>query len=68
MPQQNVTIIYEDNRGCLQMTQALKPTRHTRHVETKHFAIPHWVQTDQLHIAKINTSDDASDVLTKATG
>ena len=25
--------IYEDNRGCLQMTQALKPTKRTRHVD-----------------------------------
>ena len=50
------------------MTQALKSTRRTRHVEIKHFAILHWVQTDQLCIAKINTSDNASDVLTKATG
>ena len=66
--QNDATSIYEDNRGCLQMTQALKPTKRTRHVETKYFAILHWVQTDQLKIKKINTSDNASDVLTKATG
>ena len=62
------TTIYEDNKGCLQMTQALKPTKRTRHVETRYFAIPHWVQTDQLKISKIDTSDNASDVLTKVTG
>ena len=66
--QSDATSIYEDNRGCLQMTQALKPTKRTRHVETKYFAILHWVQTDQINIKKINTSDNASDVLTKATG
>ena len=66
--QTNATTIYEDNKGCLQMTQALKPTKRTRHVETRYFAILNWVQTDQLQISKIDTSDNASDVLTKATG
>ena len=68
LEQTNATTIYEDNRGCLQMTQALKPTKRTRHVETRYFAILTWVQTDQIRIVKINTSDNASDVLTKATG
>ena len=66
--QPHATSVYEDNKGCLQMTQALKPTKRTRHVETKYFAILHWVQTDQLNIKKIDTSHNASDVLTKATG
>ena len=66
--QQQPTAIYEDNRGCLQMTQALKPTKRTRHVDSRYFAILDWVQTDQIIVKKIDTSDNASDVLTKATG
>ncbi len=62
------TTIYEDNCGCLQMTQALKPTKRTRHVNSRFFAILDWVQTDQIVIKKVDTSDNASDVLTKATG
>ena len=31
LPQQYPTIIFEDNRGCLKMTQAMKPTKRTRH-------------------------------------
>ena len=42
MEQTQPTTIYEDNRGCLQMTQALKPTKRTRHVETRYFAILEW--------------------------
>ena len=68
MEQKDATKIYEDNRGCLQMAQALKPTRRTRHVEAKYFAILDWVQTDQVKITKIGTADNASDVLTKAAG
>ena len=66
--QESPTVIYEDNRGCLQMTQALKPTKRTRHVDTRYFAILDWVQTDQLEIRKIDTSDNAADALTKALG
>ena len=62
------TTIYEDNKGCLEMTQALKPTKRTRHVETRYFAILEWSQTDQIQIKKIDTADNASDNLTKANG
>ena len=68
MTQTHATVIYEDNRGCLKMTQAMKPTRCTRHVDTRYFAILHWIETDQLHIKKIDTADNASDALTKALG
>ena len=39
MVQKSPTTIYEDNRGCLQMSQALKPMKRMRHVETQYFAI-----------------------------
>ena len=68
LEQQDATTIYEDNRGCLQMTKALKPTKRTRHVDSRFFAILHWVHTDQIDVKKIDTADNASDVLTKATG
>ena len=68
IPQAQPTTIYEDNKGCLQMTQALKPTKRTRHVETRYFAILEWSQTDQIKIKKIDTAENASDNLTKANG
>ena len=68
LEQTDPTTIYEDNRGCLQMTQALKPTRRICHVDSRFFAILDWVQTDQILIKRIDTSDNASEVLTKATG
>ena len=68
VPQINPTVIYEDNCRCLQMNQALKPTKCTRHVETRYFAILEWSQTDQIIIKKIDSADNASDNLTKANG
>ena len=68
MPQSQPTSIYEDNKGCLHMTQALKPTKRTRHVETRYFAILEWTKTEQIRIRKIDTSDNVSDNLTKPNG
>ena len=68
VPQTLPTVIYEDNRGCLKMTQAMKPTKRTRHVDTRYFAILDWIQTDNIEIAKIDTAGNASDALTKALG
>ena len=66
--QTHATTIYEDNQGCLKMAQAMKPTKRNRHVDTRYFAILHWVETDHIEIKKIDTSDNGSDVLTKALG
>lgn len=62
------TTVYEDNRACLHLTQASKPTKRMRHVDTRHFAILEWINNDLIQVEKIDTADNSSDVLTKATG
>ena len=37
--QHEATPMYEDNKGCLHMTQNNKPTKNTRHVDLRHFAV-----------------------------
>ena len=68
MPQHNATSMYEDNKGCLHMTQNQKPTKNTRHVDLRHFAVVDWVSQDLLAVKKICTSDNSSDTLTKSLG
>jgi hypothetical protein len=68
LPQHLATILYEDNQGALLMANAQQPTKRTRHVETRHFAIQDWVERDLLTLIRITTHDNYSDVLTKATG
>jgi hypothetical protein len=68
IPQKMATILYEDNQGALLMANAQQPTKRTRHVETRHFAIQEWVERDLLTLLRIATNDNYSDVLTKATG
>ena len=68
MSQHNATSIYEDNKGCLHMTQNKKPTKNTRHVDLRHFAVVDWVSQDLLLIKKISKHDNISDTLTKSLG
>ena len=63
--QNSATTLYEDNQGALLMANAGQPTKRTRHMETKHFAIQHWVDTDLLTLHRISTSDNESDAMTK---
>jgi len=59
------TILYEDNNGALMMANAQQPTRRTRHMDIKKFAIQQWVEQDLLLLHSISTHDNAADVMTK---
>jgi hypothetical protein len=65
-PQTNATILYEDNHGALLMANAQQPTRRTRHMDIKTFALLDWVEQDLLILHDIKTNDNAADTLTKS--
>ena len=67
IPQHNATILYEDNQGALLMAKSQQPTRRTRHMDIKAFAIQDWVERDLIILQRINTSDNEADSMTKAT-
>jgi hypothetical protein len=62
------TILYEDNTGALHMANAQQPTRRTRHMDTKYFALQDWVDHDQIDVTQIGTANNISDAFTKALG
>ena len=68
LPQQSATVLYEDNQGALLMANAQQPTKRTRHMDIKTFVLQQWVERDLIRLKRISTSDNYSDVLTKATG
>ena len=39
VPQDNATVLFEDNRGALLMEQQRQPTKRTRHMEVKYFEV-----------------------------
>ena len=65
IPQEAATIAYEDNDGCTAMANAQKPTSRTRHIDIKYFALCDWVESDLIHLERIDTSINIADHLTK---
>ena len=66
--QNEATTLYEDNQGALLMINSGQPTKRTRHMDTKHFALQQWVELDLLKLKRINTADNESDLMTKDLG
>ena len=62
------TLLYQDNMGALFMATADKPTKRTRHIDTKMFAIQNWIKEDHMSTEAINTHYNLSDAFTKALG
>ena len=67
LEQTEATIIFEDNQGAIAMANAGKPTKRTRHIDTRHFAILSWVEQDLITLQRIPTGDNSSDAMTKNT-
>jgi hypothetical protein len=47
------------------MANAQQPTRRTRHMDIKHFALLDWVEQDLLVLEHIKTSNNSADAMTK---
>jgi hypothetical protein len=63
--QEHATVLFEDNNGVLLMANAQQPTKRTRHIDIKHFAVLDWVEQDLLILHSISTHDNAADAMTK---
>ena len=68
IPQENATVLHIDNNGALLMGNAQQPTRRTKHVDIKKFALLDWIQHDLLIMQRINTTDNCADSMTKSLG
>jgi hypothetical protein len=64
-PQASATCIYEDNRGALLLSQASQPTRQTRHIDIRAFALLDWHERDVISLVSLDSSLNSSDLLTK---
>jgi hypothetical protein len=47
------------------MANAQQPTKRTRHMDIKHFALLDWVEQDLITLQDISTHDNAADAMTK---
>ena len=67
-PQYQPTTLFIDNQGALFMANAKQPTRQTRFMDTKAFAIQDWIREEQMILRPIKTQNNVSDHFTKALG
>ena len=65
LPQNDATVLFEDNNGALLMANAQQPTKRTRHIDIKHFALLDWVEQDMIILEDIPTSENVADSMTK---
>mmetsp|Transcript_10383 Transcript_10383/g.14952 ORF Transcript_10383/g.14952 Transcript_10383/m.14952 type:complete len:1434 (-) Transcript_10383:2326-6627(-) len=66
--QKHATVLYEDNNGALMMANAQQPTRRTRHMDIKKFALLDWVEQDLMILQSVKTAENAADGMTKPLG
>ena len=66
--QHHPTTLKMDNMGAHHMVKAGAPTKRTRHVDIRYFALLQWADSGQLTTEPIPTAHNISDSLTKATG
>ena len=66
--QSKATIVYEDNTGALMMGNARQPTRRTRHMDVKYFALQDWIDQDLVLLHDIESANNISDAFTKQLG
>jgi len=66
VPQEHAACIFEDNKACVYMANASRPTKNTRHMEIRHFSSQEWVERDLVALEHVPTALNESDSLTKA--
>ena len=66
--QDNPTQLLIDNTGAVFMVDAGAPTKRTRHVDIRYFALLEWSETGQIKAEAIPTDANLSDSMTTATG
>ena len=66
--QHHATTLHIDNNGALLMGNAQQPTRRTKHVDIKRFALLDWIENDLVIMKRIKTADNSADSMTKSLG
>ena len=49
------------------MAQQRQPTKRTRHMDIKYFAVSYWIERDLITVTAIPTAENVADAFTKQT-
>jgi hypothetical protein len=64
-PQSGPTTIFEDNQGCIYMSENSGTQRRGRHIDIRHHFVRERVANDEIKLTYIRTDDQLADLLTK---
>jgi hypothetical protein len=65
-PQRGPTVIYEDNQGCIALSENPVMHKRTKHIDVRHHFIRERVESGDIALKYVATKDQLADLLTKA--
>jgi hypothetical protein len=63
--QSNPTILFEDNKACIDLTNQIGVSQRTKHIDLRYHIIRDYVQQKQVCVTKVGTDDNIADQFTK---
>jgi hypothetical protein len=63
--QREPTVIYEDNQGCIALTENPVMHKRTKHIDIRHHFIREKVESKEIVLKYVATRDQLADMLTK---
>ena len=63
--QNDATLLYEDNEGCISLSKDATNHARTKHIDVKHHFIREKVETKQIALSYVHTTENRADILTK---
>jgi hypothetical protein len=64
-PQRSPTVIYEDNQGCLYLSENSGVQQRTKHIDIRYHFIREHVESEEIKLEYIRTDEQLADLLTK---
>jgi hypothetical protein len=66
--QSQPTKLFNDNKGCVDMSKNPVNHKRTKHIDIKHHFVRHWVQEKKIELERIPTDEMVADLMTKPLG
>jgi len=63
-PQREPTVIYEDNQGCIALTENPVNHKRTKHIDIRHHFIRERVESGEIALKYVMTRNQVADLLT----
>ena len=67
-PQEETTVVYEDNQGAIKLANSNGVNQRTKHIDEKYHYVKDMVEKKEIKLEYLSTSEMLADCLTKAIG